>query len=96
MKPAIVPQSLSITDRKVRFDLVLTTDTYQYNIYLFFGDNYLEKQLPNYQTGFKKVEFNIDDKSSSPTGIVIIGYDKNLTEYLNSSPSFLPQTFHET
>ncbi len=96
VKPAIVPQSLSITDQKVRFDLVLTTDTYQYNIYLFFGDNYLEKQLPNYQTGSKKVEFNIADKSSLPTGIVIIGYDKNLTEYLNSSPSFLPQTFHET
>jgi len=50
MKPAIVPQSLSISDKKVRFDLA----------------------------------------------IKIIGYDKNLTEYLNSSPSFLPQAFHET
>ena len=80
VKPAIVPQSLSITDRKVRFDLVLTTDTYQYNIYLFFGDNYLEKQLPNYQTGFKKVEFNIyySRGISREDDLITLGLEKGI------------------
>ncbi|MDO9548201.1 MAG: DUF4249 family protein [Candidatus Marinimicrobia bacterium] len=94
-KPSIIQNSLLISETKIRFDLQLTADTYQYNCYLFFGDSYLEKQISNNGDGATTIVFNISGDDEAVTGLVIIGYDRNLTEYLNSSPSFIPQTFHE-
>ncbi|MFH1250368.1 MAG: DUF4249 family protein [bacterium] len=93
--PEITPNSLLVTDSKFQFDLKLTADTYQYNCYLFFGDSYIEKQISNNGDGTITIVFNISGKDETATKLVIIGYDRNLTEYLNSSPSFIPQTFHE-
>lgn len=96
VKPALVPQSLSVTDITVQFELLLTSDTYQYNIYLFFGDNHKKKQIANESDSSMIIEFDFSSGIEQPTGLKIIGYDRNLSVYLNSSPSFLPQTFHET
>ncbi|MBU4446473.1 DUF4249 domain-containing protein [bacterium] len=96
VKPALVPQSLSVTDKTVQFELLLTSDTYQYNIYLFFDGYYLEKQLSNESDGARFIRFDFSNRTEQPTGLVIIGYDRNLSVYLNSSPSFIPQTYHET
>jgi len=93
-KPTIVPGSLVFTSQRVSFDLQLSSDTYQYILYLNVGDYFIEKQFPNNRDGASKIEFeNLD--GLQPTGLTIIGYDQNLTTYLNSSPSFIPQTFHE-
>ncbi len=95
VKPALVPQSLSATDKTVQFELQLTSDTYQYNIYLFFDEYYLEKQISNESEGVRCIRFDFSNGTEQPTGLRIIGYDRNLAVYLNSSPSFIPQTFHE-
>lgn len=96
VKPALVSESLAVTDKAVQFELRLTSDTYQYNIYLFFDEYYLEKQVSNESDGTRFVEFDFSNGTKPPTGLKIIGYDRNLAVYLNSSPSFIPQTFHET
>jgi hypothetical protein len=93
-KPAIVPGSLAITSQCVSFDLQLSGDTYQYNVFLNLGNYSIEKQFSNSRDGTSVIEFEIPS-GQQPTGLTIIGYDQNLTAYLNSSPSFIPQTFHE-
>jgi len=94
-KPVIIQNTLSVSENKIQFDLQLTTDTYQYNCYLFFGDDYLEKQFSNINDGTATIGFDISGNDEAVTGLVIVGYDRNMAEYLNSSPSFVPQTFHE-
>ncbi len=95
MQPQITSSTLSIETNKVCFDLQLTADTYQYNFYLFVGEDIIEKQIANDKSGTTTVSIDFPESAGSPTGLVIIGYDRNLTEYLNSSPAFIPQTFHE-
>jgi len=93
-KPAIVLGSLAITSQRVSFELQLSGDTYQYNVYLNLGNYSIEKQFSNNRDGTSVIEFEIPN-GQQPTGLTIIGYDQNLTTYLNSLPSFIPQTFHE-
>jgi hypothetical protein len=93
-KPVIVHESLDITSQQLSFDLQLSSDTYQYNVYLNLGNYSIEKQFSNNRDGTVKIEFEFPS-GQQPAGLTIIGYDQNLTTYLNSSPSFIPQTFHE-
>jgi len=95
VRPELISNTLTITKNQAAFQLQAAVGVYQYNCYLFFGEDYLEKQVSNSGAGIKTITIDIADKNSSPTGLVIIGYDRNLTAYLNSSPSFIPQTFHE-
>ena len=92
VKPELVSNSLVIGNTGLEFKLVMSADTYQYVCYLFFGDYYIEKQIKNNGDGRQRIAFNF---SGTPTALVIIGYDQNLAEYQNSTPAFIPQTFHE-
>jgi len=92
VRPEVVPNSLRISNTTLEFQISTTADTYQYNCYLFFGDECLEKQVANDGKPLLNIAFGLSDM---PTKLVIIGYDQNLAEYLNSLPSFIPQTFHE-
>lgn len=95
VQPEIAPQSLTVTGAELRFHLRVTTDTGQYICVLFSGEAYVEKQIVNENGGEVPVAFDLADMNAAPTRLVIIGLDHNLTEYRNSTPLFIPQTYHE-
>jgi len=95
IQPQIVDNSLRREGNELRFDLHLNADTYQYLCYLISDANYLEQQFLNKGGIQTSVVFDLRQLASSPTAIVIIAYDYNLTQYSNSTPSFIPQTYHE-
>ncbi|MGC9364319.1 MAG: DUF4249 family protein [Fidelibacterota bacterium] len=95
VQPEIVPQSLTVTTAELRFRLRTTMDTDQYCCVLFSGEAYAEKEIVNENGGEIPVAFDLSGMGAAPTRLIIFGFDHNLTAYRNSTPLFIPQTYHE-
>ncbi len=95
VQPEIVSQSLKVTTTELRFRLQTTMDTDQYCCVLFSGEAYTGKEIVNENGGEIPVVFDLSGMSAAPTRLVISGFDHNLTAYRNSTPLFIPQTYHE-
>jgi hypothetical protein len=94
-RPQILTNSLNVNGDELSFGLKLTSDTYEYVCYLFTGSEYVQQEFLNNGGDSTIITFNLDGLSAAPTALVIVGYDNNLMEYANSTPSFIPQTYHE-
>ncbi len=94
-RPQIVPNSLILNANELSFKLIITSDIAQYICYLLADDNYIEKQILNSGAQTAAVSFNLAVLGAAPVGLIIVGYDENLKAYTNSTPSFIPQTYHE-
>lgn len=94
-RPQILTNSLNVNGDELSFGLELTSDTYEYICYLFAGSEYIQQEFMNDGSDSTIITFNLDGLSTAPTALVIVGYDNNLMKYTNSTPSFIPQTYHE-
>jgi len=94
-RPQVAENSLILNDEELRFTLRLTADTDQYICYLLAADNYVQKQILNHGGATATITFSLTELGAAPVGLMIVGYDSNLMVYSNSTPSFIPQTYHE-
>jgi len=94
-QPHLNNYAVDYQSRNISLDLVLTSDTYQYNIYLLFPDNVMESTLEGGRNTHEIVTFSWSIERGDPTSLMVVGMDKNLTRYNNSSISFIPNTYHK-
>ena len=96
VKPYIDPTTLTISENTLSFDLLTTTDTYLYDIYLISPSDSLHYRFANQGEGLLPVAFNPTVGPGQTMTIHIYGYDANLAEYLTAVTTIKYQTYMET
>lgn len=96
VKPAIDSASLDTMGQAVSFDLLTTTDTDLYDVYLFLTEDILHQRLANQAAEHRPVQFDLSSAKGQPLWLEIYGYDANLTEYLTAATTIKYQTYLET
>jgi len=95
VRPAIHSAPVVI-DQTVYFELVTTTDTYLYDVYLISASDSIRYRFVNYEgDGELPIYFNTATGPTEPIEIHIYAYDANLAEYLTSVITLKPQTYLE-
>ncbi len=94
-KPQLEDYTIDYQSKTAVFELLVTPDTYQYNLFLVFQEEVLETKVEGDLETVKTVMFNWNVAVGDPLKLMITGLDENLTSYGNSSISFIPNTFHE-
>jgi len=96
VKPSIDPTTLTISESTLSFDLLTTTDTDLYDVYLFLPEDMLLQRLANQLAGRTTVRFDLSPSKGQPLWLEIYGYDANLAEYLTAVTTIKYQTYLET
>ncbi len=96
VKPNILPVSPQISNQAISFNLLTTTDTYLYDIYLISPSDSLHYRFANQGEGLLPVAFNPTVGPGQTMTIHIYGYDANLAEYLTAVTTIKYQTYLET
>ncbi|UCH61671.1 MAG: hypothetical protein JSU77_07585 [Fidelibacterota bacterium] len=96
VKPAIDTTTLTISESILSFDLLTTTDTYLYDVYLISPSDSLHSRFSNQGEGVLPVAFNPSVGPGQVMTIHIYGYDANLAEYLTAVTTIKYQTYLET
>ena len=94
VKPAIHSDPV-VMGQTVYFELVTTTDTYLYDVYLLSPSDSLHYRFANPGTGPLPIFFNTTTGPGDTFAIHIYGYDANLADYLTSTITLKPQTYQE-
>ncbi len=96
VKPAIDTTTLTISENILSFDLLTTTDTDLYDVYLFLTEDMLHQRLANQLAERRPVRFDLSQSKGQPLWLEIYGYDANLAEYLTAATTVKYQTYLET
>ena len=91
------PTTLTISENILSFDLLTTTDTDLYDVYLFLTEeDILHQRLANQAAEHRPVRFDLSSAKGQPLRLEIYGYDANLAEYLTAVTTIKYQTYLET
>ncbi len=66
-----------------------------YDVYLISDIDEIQVRIVNESENIS-ISFDLSELSGDPSTIEIYGYEKNLSEYLQSSITIKPQSYHET
>lgn len=96
VKPSIDSTALAVSEDTLSFDLLTTTDTDLYDIYLYLEGDILHQRLANQVAERRPVRFDLSTAKGQPLWIEIYGYDANPAEYLTAVTTIKYQTYLET
>jgi hypothetical protein len=93
--PTIDSASLSVENQAITFTLQQRSDAYQYNLYLVFAAEVLERELSGAESLDRVINWSWDESLGQPLELTIAASDENLTVYGSTSTALLPNTYHD-
>lgn len=96
VKPSIDSTTLVVSDHSVSFDLLSTTDTDIYDVFLVFPNDTLHQRIVNNNDERISTHFSFSSVLGQAMWVEIYGFDANLAEYLTFTITIKPQIYQET
>ncbi len=95
-QPAILENSLSIASTRATFEILVTNDTWMYEIYLIYSDSsVISKRYLSSTHDNIDVSIDYEAEKGRPVQMRIFGFDKNLADYLSVNIVLKPQSYQK-